>query len=201
MFDDLVDFQPDTAPPADMTPVDKAAPAEILEAQLRTMDWLEELGVKDEDIAGELQVAAARKAFGALAVSIPPEEEQRCALLALKTPVAVRHLTGMLAAYDWEFVEQAKEIRGYVVAQLVEECKNPNASIRLKALTQLGKVTEIGLFTDKIEVKKTDVSDAELEQRIKDRLNKFMGVVDVISSISDSDTIDEAPRAATTPAE
>ena len=49
----------------------------------------------------------------------------------------------------------------------------------------LGKVTEIGLFTEKIEVKKAELSDDELDQRIKDKLNKFMDVVDVLSNNDD----------------
>jgi hypothetical protein len=66
------------------------------------------------------------------------------------------------------------------VAKLVEETKSPNANIRLKALIALGKVTEVGLFTEQIEVKKIEMSDAEVEQRIKDKLAKFMGVIDVV---------------------
>jgi hypothetical protein len=85
----------------------------------------------------------------------------------------------MLTAYDWEFINQAKEIRGYAVAQLLEETKHPTASVRLKALALLGKVTEIGLFTDKIEIKKTELSDAELEARIKEKLGKFAKIVDI----------------------
>jgi hypothetical protein len=100
-------------------------------------------------------------------------------LIQIKTPEAVRHLTGMLAAYDWEFVQQAKEIRGYAVAQLIEETKSSNANIRLKALGLLGKVTEVGLFTDQVEIKKTELSDAEIDAKIKEKLNRFMGVIDV----------------------
>ena len=92
----------------------------------------------------------------------------------------MQHLVGMLTAYDWEFVHQAQQLRGYCVAQLVEETKNPSASIRLKALTALGKVTEVGLFTEKIEIKKDELTDLQLEQRIKDKLAKFMQVVDVV---------------------
>ena len=86
----------------------------------------------------------------------------------------------MLTAYDWQFVEQAKELRGYAVAQILEETKHSDARIRLKALDMLGKVTEVALFTERVEVKKTDMSDDELETRIKDKLNRFMQVVDVV---------------------
>ena len=42
----------------------------------------------------------------------------------------------------------------------------------------LGRVTEVGLFTDRIEVKRADLSDNEIDQKIKDKLNRFMGVTD-----------------------
>ena len=54
----------------------------------------------------------------------------------------------------------------------------------------LGKVTEVGLFTEQIEVKKVEMSDAEVEQRIKDKLAKFMGVIDVVDV---SERPDEIP--------
>jgi hypothetical protein len=44
----------------------------------------------------------------------------------------------------------------------------------------LGRVTEVGLFTEKIEIKKADLTDSELETRIKEKLNRFMQVVDVV---------------------
>jgi hypothetical protein len=97
----------------------------------------------------------------------------------------------MLTAYDWEFINQAKELRGYVVSKLVEETQSTNANIRLKALGMLGKVTEVGLFTDKIEVKKEELTDSELDKRIKEKLNRFMQVVDV-TDILDTSTVNES---------
>jgi hypothetical protein len=38
----------------------------------------------------------------------------------------------------------------------------------------LGKVTEVGLFTERIEVKKIDASEEEIEARLKERLEKFL---------------------------
>ena len=73
----------------------------------------------------------------------------------------------------------------------VQTCALP--IFRLKALIALGKVTEVGLFTEKIEVKKETLSNDELDQRIKDKLNKFMEVVDVITpkeEITDIESLD-----------
>ena len=35
-------------------------------------------------------------------------------------------------------------------------------------------------LTDRVEVKNTDVSDEELEKRIREKLSKYMGKVDVV---------------------
>jgi len=179
MLEHLVHFEPEVTTRDGFVKLDAAAPDDLLSAQVSTANLLAELGVEDDDeMVRDQQTTAARKAFGFLTTNADTIE-QKTALAQLKTPAAVRHITGMLAAYDWEFLQQAQEIRGYTVAKLFEETQNPNASIRLKALVALGKVTEIGLFTDKIEVKKESLTDTELDQRIKDKLSKFMGVVDI----------------------
>jgi hypothetical protein len=180
MLNHLSEFEPDVTDPGDFMPVKKAAPKQLLSAQYATADWLEELGVTpDEEIAQGLEQSSAREAFKSL-VTVSDDEKKKEALVELKTPLAVRQLTGMLTAYDWEFVQQAKELRGYTVAKILEETTSNNPNIRLKALALLGKVTEVGLFTEKIEIKKTEMSDSELETRIKEKLNRFMQVVDVV---------------------
>jgi len=180
MFDHLIDFEPQIeAAPVGFVPVEKTHPTEHVDAQTNTLDWLKELGaIDEEEIATEAQVSAARTAFTQLVTAQPPNQTHK-ALEQIKTPAAVQHLVGMLTAYDWHFINQAQEIRGYAVAQLLEETKHPTASVRLKALALLGKVTEVGLFTEKIEVKKTELSDVELETRIKEKLNKIAKIVDI----------------------
>ena len=180
MLDHLVHFEPEVTSREGFEKLDDASPEDVLSAQVTTEQWLAELGVEDDaSVADQQQTQAARKAFNTLTTN-SDTTEQKASLAELKTPPAVRHLTGMLAAYDWQFIDMAQEIRGYTVAKLVEETKSPNANIRLKALIALGKVTEVGLFTEQIEVKKIEMSDAEVEQRIKDKLAKFMGVIDVV---------------------
>jgi hypothetical protein len=192
MLEHLVDFNPPISDVArkPVLPLDKATPDAMLNAQVNTTAWLESMGVEDDQkVLEEAQANAARKVFTALA-TVSPADQTKTALTQLKTPEAVRHLVTMLSAYDWEFIEQAKGMRGMAVAKIIEETNHPDARIRLKALEMLGKVTEVGLFTEKIEIKKAEMSDNELEQRIKDKLNKFMQVVDVID-------IEEAPEDST----
>ena len=183
MLEHLIDgeFEPavETHPAALPLPVEKADTAQTIDAQVKTAEWLKELGLDDEEIETKADAQAARKSFASIVTGQTAPNTQ-VALSQIKTPAAVQHLVGMLTAYDWQFVEQARELRGYAVAQILEETKHSDARIRLKALDMLGKVTEVALFTDRIEVKKTDLSDDELETRIKDKLNRFMQVVDVV---------------------
>lgn len=174
--------------------VDKTPPAEIIDAQINTTKWLEELGAtSDDDIYDQVQEQTAREAFAVLTQTNDPKK-QRATLTKIETPEAVKHLVGMLTAYDWHFVEQAKEIRGYAVAKLMEETTHPDARIRLRALEMLGKVTEVALFTDRVEVKKSDMSDAELEQRIKDKLARITQIVEVTDVIEITEKQDEPDK-------
>jgi len=187
----IADFEPDVTDPGDFVPLKKAEPSQVLSAQYATADWLERLGVTpDEEIVDGLEASSAREAFQSL-VTVTDDDKKKEALVELKTPLAVRQLTGMLTAYDWEFVQQAKELRGYTVAKILEETTSNNPNIRLKALALLGKVTEVGLFTEKIEIKKTEMTDSELETRIKEKLNRFMQVVDVVD-INESQQLHDA---------
>lgn len=190
MFDDLISFDPDhgvtpviAAGPADVLPLDKATVQQVVEAQRASAQWLVDLGADDEEeIDAELGRKAARTAFQAVSVGALPQQAKE-ALMTINSPAAVAHLTGMLTAYDWEFVQQAKELRGYVVARLLEESspeRGGKAPDRIKALVALGKITEVGLFTEKIEVTKKDMSDDELDARIKDRMDRLRRIADAL---------------------
>lgn len=188
MLDHLVSIV-DSDSMGDFTSVAKAAPDVLLAAQVGTADWLDALGAPSDDaVISAVAASTAQQAFAAVA-AVAPAAKQRGALVELKTPAAVRHLVGMLTEYDWEFVEKAKEMRAYAVSKIMEETTHPDARIRLRALELLGRVTEVALFTDRVEIKKTELADHELDAKIQEKLNKFMGVVDV-------DVIDVPPAGA-----
>ena len=56
---------------------------------------------------------------------------------------------------------------------------HPDARIRLKAIELLGKVTEIGLFTERVSVKKEELDDQELDNRIREKLAQLNKTVEV----------------------
>lgn len=160
---------------------DRLAPAAEVDAKFETAKFLEELGAApDVEVEAAAGHGTAREAFLAMTAS-NDIDAQKLALASVDTPKAVRHLVGLLTAYDWNFVERASELRGYTVAGIMEETKHPDARIRLKALEMLGKVTEVALFTERIEVKRTGLSDEELEQELREKLTRFMGTVQPVA--------------------
>lgn len=181
---DEADFVPPPAVDADFVADVKATPIGILDGKIASSAWLESLGLDDETVVDEAQQIAAREAFAAITAPLDTEK-QKTAIANIQVPQAVKHLVGMLTAYDWAFVEQAKELRGYCVAQFLEESRHPDAKYRLRALEMLGKVTEIGLFTERIEIKKTVLDDAELEKEIKTRMSKYMELMRVVETVED----------------
>jgi hypothetical protein len=155
------------------TPLAALSLEELIGAQATTASALFDLD-DNAHVLSALDRTGAQEAFAAITNPEADPKQQKAAVLNLRVPEAVKHLSGMLTQYDWAFVEQAKEIRGYVVAQLLEETKNPDARIRLKALELTGKLTEVGSFMERITVTKTDASSEELTARIRDRLSKMI---------------------------
>ena len=174
-----IEFEPEVldAPDEGFTPFKKVTAPDLVQAQVNAADWLKELGAEDDAaIEQTAQASAAREAFTALTTGAP---DPKTAVANITTPPAVRQLVTMLSAYEWQFVEEANKIRGKAVAQLLEEMEHPDARIRLKAIELLGKVTEIGLFTERVSVKKEELADHELDERIRAKLAQLQKTVEV----------------------
>ena len=181
------DFVPEiSAGDPAFTPLDSLTPAQTLSAQKKTSDWLAQFDDEDDDILTKAQEEKVVETFNALTRQDPRAKER---LLELDLPEEIKSAVGMLTSYQWKFVEQAEELRSMSVAKIVKETDHPDARIRLKALELLGKVTEVALFTERVSVKSEDVSDEELDARIKEKLGRYMGVVDVVD-------VEEIPKKA-----
>jgi hypothetical protein len=182
------DFVPDILPDnAPFIELNNTTPAQTLNAQKKTSDWLSQFADDDEVTLTEAQQDKTVDAFNALTTRDPNAKQK---LLELDLPEEIKTAVGMVTAYQWKFIEQAENLRSMAVTHIVKEVSHPDARIRLKALEMLGKVTEVALFTDRIAVKSEDVTDEELDARIKEKLGRYMGAVDVVD-VEDMYTKDE----------
>lgn len=86
----------------------------------------------------------------------------------MKIPGVVMKLDALLTEYDYSIIEDANRLRNYVVNRLIEESTDKKNG--MKALELLGKLTEVGLFTERKEILITNQTTEDLEKRLQESL-------------------------------
>ncbi len=148
-------YKPQTLP-SDREEVHASAKTAIVEAQLegREIDIPEE----EETVARELFTTARS-----------PTKYER------KMPAAMIKLDALLTAYDYDLLEDANRMRLYVTNRLVEESDDPDPKNRLRALEMLGKITEVGLFTERKEINIHTRTSEDLTDELRHKLEELRG--------------------------
>ena len=161
------------------------------EAACNTASMLGEHGLdlqptsEDEEIAAKISLAYAdnpektsKKVSTKRASALPP-----AALVATH---------GILTQFGHSVVESAVQVRHLVTNKLIEETENPDPRVRIRALELLGKISDVGLFTDKTEVTITHRTTDELRESLRAKLSRLVNpeedVVD--AEFVDAETID-----------
>ena len=85
-------------------------------------------------------------------------------------------LSTILTEYDHQVVEDAAQMRTYVTNKLIEVSSCGDIKQELRALELLGKISDVGLFSEKTEIHVTHTTD-QLEHAIKDKINRLMGQI------------------------
>jgi hypothetical protein len=143
------------------------------EAACNTASMLSEHGLnleptaEDEDTAAKLALAYAdnpektsKKVTNKRAAKLPPP-----ALVATH---------GILTQFGHSVVESAVQVRHLVTNKLIEETENPDPRVRIRALELLGKISDVGLFTEKTEVTITHRTTDELRESLRSKLAKLV---------------------------
>lgn len=92
----------------------------------------------------------------------------------LARPGVIAHIGALLNEYDRTVVKSAAQLRTYITNRLILETDSPDPRVRLKALEMLGKVSDVGLFTDKTEITMRHRPTEELEQLLRERLTRVI---------------------------
>ena len=80
----------------------------------------------------------------------------------------------ILTEFSHEIVAQSVHIRNLVTNKLILMTESPDARIKIKSLELLGKISDVGLFTDKTEVTVTHQSTDDLRSRLKRKLHRLI---------------------------
>lgn len=129
---------------------------EAAQAMLHSADYLETFGYpnrptpEDKDAAREVLL------------------EQK-PISAVQNSATAQHLRALLSEYDVQVAKTAAQIRTFVTNSLIEEAA-PGSRNRIRALELLGKISEVGLFTERSEVTVKHQTTVELEQKVRDKI-------------------------------
>jgi hypothetical protein len=138
--------------------------------------------------------ALAREAFQTV-TTIENKSHVNIGALASYPNASLRHLDKMLSEYDHELINSAVRIREFTKNRLLLEADNPDGKIRIRALELLGKIKDVGLFTDRIEITHKAKTDEELATELYNKLEKFMGTAQVVPDDESTEGTPQLPEA------
>ena len=139
------------------------------EAACETIKVLEDQGLlispsdQDNDVASTLLTSYANDVE---LTSIAVTNER----MAGMTPAYLVQTDAILKEFGQLVAKQASEVRNMVVNKLILETESKKDSTRLQALISLGKMPEVGLFTERKEITVTHQNPTELKKRLRQKL-------------------------------
>jgi hypothetical protein len=161
----------------------------MLEAAANTARLLADAGLNFDTTDDDLDDAAATVRQAARAPQVLQTKVAQQALTK-KTPAALLLTASILKDYGHKIVEEASQVRHMVVNKLIQETDNPDPRIRVKALELLGKVSDVGLFTEKQEITVTHQTTDDLRARLRRKLEKLTA----LPPAEEADYVDVTPE-------
>lgn len=96
-------------------------------------------------------------------------------------------LKGLVDKYQNEVIEDTVKLRAYVTTRLIEESDptalGEKAGDRLRALESLGRLSQLGMFADKLEISVNSKSTDELKEELAKKLSRYMGDVEEVKTV------------------
>jgi hypothetical protein len=156
--------------PVDLTPQEAKTLHERAKAAFKTAEFLIAMGhevTKDGMMANQRE--AARQFTGSPIAGRRP----------FNTETAI-WMDDLLQRYNNAIVEDTVRLKTYVATRLVEESDGDKAADRLRALESLGRLSQLGMFADKLEINVNHKSTDELKEELAKKLSRYMGVVEEV---------------------
>ena len=90
------------------------------------------------------------------------------------TPASLIQTRSILDEFGTAVVRHSVEIRHLVTNKLLIESENPDPRVRIRALELLGKISDVGLFTERSEVLITHQSTNDLRKKLREKFNRIL---------------------------
>ena len=139
----------------------------------KTVSELEKHGLTIDPDEADKEVAAT---LATAYASAPDKTSQKVTnkRAAKITPASIRLTSNILEEFNHSVVESSKQLRNLVTNKRVIESENPDPRVRMRALELLGKISDVGLFTEKSEVTITHQTTDDLKEKLRGKLAKLV---------------------------
>ena len=137
-----------------------------------------------EEIFAAANTAKLMQDLGDDEITVEPEDELRAqdifesarapSRYERTLPGVMLKLEALLTEYDYSIIHDAQQVRTYVTNRLLEDTSDPDPKIRLRAYELLGKISDVGLFTERKEVTIKNQSTEELTDLLRSKLNRLI---------------------------
>lgn len=88
-------------------------------------------------------------------------------------PAVLVQTRQILDEWAQKVVDNAIEVRYLVINKLITESENPDPRVRIRALELLGKISDVGLFSEKHEVTITHQTTDDLKSKLREKLARL----------------------------
>ena len=184
----LVTPELNVPPPSKMTSEEIHDLRERAQLLFNTVEFLEANGL---DTSNLQPTEADRKITRAVFSDNPTADPKD-----IKTAPRAMMLKALLDEYDFDVVRNSQQLRSYIKLKLLELSTSNQEKTQLKALELMGKMSDVGAFTERIEINVTHRSTEELENELAKKLSSYMSdILDVESKdlTSKFDPLPDAP--------
>tara|TARA_R110000764_G_scaffold236900_2_gene332551 strand:+ start:28 stop:624 length:597 start_codon:yes stop_codon:yes gene_type:complete len=167
-----MNLTPEVGVPLDDEPKHMSLPDRV-EAMDNTVSELEVHGLTIDYEEQDKEVAAT------LATSYAQDPDLTAnkvthARAATLTPASIRLTKSIITEFNHSVVESSRQLRNLVTNKLILETDNPDAKVRMRALELLGKISDVGLFTEKSEVTITHQTTDDIKEKLRVKLAKLV---------------------------
>ena len=158
--------------PVDLTPQEAKTLHERAKAAFKTAEFLIAMGheVTKEGMMANQKEAARQFTNSPIAGRRPFNAETAI------------WMDDLLQRYNNAIVEDTIRLKTYVTTRLVEESDGDKAADRLRALESLGKLSQLGMFADKLEISVNTKSTDELKEELAKKLSRYMGTAEEVKT-------------------
>jgi len=167
-----MNLTPEVGVPLDDEPKHMSLPDRV-EAMDNTVSELEVHGLTIDYEEQDKEVAATLATSYAQDPDLTSNKVTH-ARAATLTPASIRLTNSIITEFNHSVVESSRQLRNLVTNKLILETDNPDAKVRMRALELLGKISDVGLFTEKSEVTITHQTTDDIKEKLRVKLAKLV---------------------------